>query len=109
MRQLLGAGRGGTGLGLAGGSWRKRRLCVHTGSCRQLQPATGEAARRKGPPIPPTPTHTPHSHPSHAHSSFRRVFVGCVEELKAAGRPADAALLNVLQPPLALQDTCDYR
>jgi hypothetical protein len=37
------------------------------------------------------------------------VFVGCVEELKGAGRPADAALLNVLQPPLALQDTCDYR
>jgi hypothetical protein len=35
--------------------------------------------------------------------------VGCVDELKAAGRGEDAALLNVLSPALALQDSCDYR
>ncbi|KAI3424060.1 hypothetical protein D9Q98_009423 [Chlorella vulgaris] len=40
---------------------------------------------------------------------LRRVFVGCMDELKAAGRGEDAALLNVLSPALALQDSCDYR
>lgn len=39
----------------------------------------------------------------------RRKFVACVPELERAGRAADAALISVLRPPVALQDSCDYR
>ena len=39
----------------------------------------------------------------------RRKFVGCVKDFEREGRDADAALISVLRPPVALQDSCDYR
>lgn len=41
--------------------------------------------------------------------SARRAFVACPRELRRAGRPQDAALFSVSQPPVALQDACDSR
>lgn len=42
-------------------------------------------------------------------ASSRRKFVGCVKQFEKAGRQDDAALISVLRPPVALQDSCDYR
>lgn len=42
-------------------------------------------------------------------AASRRKFVGCVKQFEKAGRQDDAALISVLRPPVALQDSCDYR
>ena len=56
------------------------------------------------------PPHAPPAPPSTAClPARRRKFVKCVDTLKATGRHDDAALISVLKPPVALQDSCDYR
>lgn len=41
--------------------------------------------------------------------SMRRAFVTCPDRARAEGRPDDATLVSAVKPPVALQDTCDYR
>ena len=33
----------------------------------------------------------------------------CADKLREAGKEEEAALLSVVKPPVALQDSCDYR
>ncbi|PSC76631.1 O-glucosyltransferase 1-like [Micractinium conductrix] len=41
--------------------------------------------------------------------ALRRKFVSCPKELRDAGRPDEATLFSVVEPPVVLQDSCDYR